>query len=217
MQDVGVNPSTQPPPMSEPFSPTTSTISTQSTMDKPCTCGKEGCPSCRREMLSYSYVYAIGKVMYRFPNRSLEAEFAQAIGHKAGEEMKGQTHEAVFHNVLTDAANRYIARLLCYVLSIQNVETYILVPADPLDVERLAQAIRAAHNVGDLDVIIGRRGPIASFEMCNGLMIPIVMIDQIYSFDRDTLMKAIPKAKGVNEDQFRKTRGAFHPHYPNSR
>ena len=38
MQDEGVNPSKQPssdfPPMSEPFSPTTSNISTQSTMGK---------------------------------------------------------------------------------------------------------------------------------------------------------------------------------------
>ena len=29
--------------------------------------------------------------------------------------------------------------------------------------------------------------------MCNGLMVPIVVFDQLYSFDRDTLIKAIPK------------------------
>ena len=55
--------------------------------------------------------------------------------------------------------------------------------------------IRPAPDVGDIDVIIGRRGPMASPEMCNGLMIPIVIVDQIYSFDRDTLMKSIPKRK----------------------
>ncbi len=36
------------------------------------------------------------------------------------------------------------------------------------------------------------RGPIAPPEMCNGLMAPIVVFDQIYSFDRDALIKAIP-------------------------
>jgi hypothetical protein len=40
-------------------------------------------------------------------------------------------------------------------------------------------------------------------------VLPIVMADQIYSFDRDTLMKSIPRAKGVNEDQFRKTTEAL--------
>ena len=60
MQDEGVNPSKQLSsdfvPMSVSISPTTSNIHTQSTMDQPCTCGKEGCPSGKREMLPRSYV-----------------------------------------------------------------------------------------------------------------------------------------------------------------
>ena len=52
----------------------------------------------------------------------------------------------------------------------------------------------------------------ASPEMCNGLMVPIVMVDQIYSFDRDALMKSIPKRKGESEDQFRKTADALFNH-----
>jgi hypothetical protein len=85
------------------------------------------------------------------------------------------------------------------------LETYILVPSDPLDFDRLAQALRPAPDVGDIDVIIGRRGSMSSPETCNGLVAPIVIVDQIYSFDRDTLIKAIPKRKGVSEDQFKKT------------
>jgi hypothetical protein len=38
------------------------------------------------------------------------------------------------------------------------------------------------------------------------------MVDQIYSFDRDALMKAMPKRKGENEDQFKKTAGALFDH-----
>ena len=82
-------------------------------------------------------------------------------------------------------------------LDIEGLETYILVLTDPLDIDRLAEAFRPAPAGGvmDIDIIIGRRGQIASAEMCNGLMLPIVAVDQIYSFDRDTLMKAIPKRK----------------------
>ena len=192
-------------------------ISTQNTMDKPCGCGKEGCSSCNSEgskMLPRSYVYAIGKVVHRFPNRSLEMELAQAIGRRPEGETKGVSHPEVAHKVLTDPDNRYVARQICYVLTIESLETYILVPSDPLDFDRLAQALRPAPDVGDIDVIIGRRGPMASPEMCNGLVVPIVIVDQIYSFDRDTLMKAIPKRKekGTTEDQFKKTGTALFNH-----
>jgi hypothetical protein len=192
----------------------TASISTQNVSDKPCGCGKEGC-SCGSEgskMVPRSYVYAIGKVGPRFPNRSLEMELAQVIGRRPEGETRSLTHPEVAHKALTDPANRYIARQICYILNIEGLETYILVPSDPLDFDRFADALRPAPDVGDIDVIIGRRGPMASPEMCNGLVAPIVIVDQIYSFDRDTLMKAIPKQKGTNEDQFKKTAGAIFNH-----
>ena len=191
-------------------------ISSQNTMDKPCGCAKEGC-SCNSEgskTLPRSYVYAIGKVVHRFPNRSLEMELAQAIGRRPEGEAKGLTHPEVAHKVLTDPDNRYVARQICFVLTIEGLETYILIPSDPLDFDRLAKALRPAPDVGDIDLIIGRRGPMASPEMCNGLIVPIVIVDQIYSFDRDSLMKAIPKRKekGTSEDQFKKTGHALFNH-----
>jgi hypothetical protein len=38
--------------------------------------------------------------------------------------------------------------------------------------------------------------------MCNGLMIPIVAFDQVYSFDRDALIKSIPKPEKVTAKDF---------------
>src|SRR5262249_22467087 len=43
---------------------------------------------------------------------------------------------------------------------------------------------------------------IAPPEMCNGLMVPIVAFDQIYSFDRDALIKAIPKPEKASAEEF---------------
>jgi hypothetical protein len=189
-------------------------IPTHDSTDKPCGCGKAGC-SCNSEgskMLPRSYVYAIGKVVHRFPNKSLEMELAQTIGRKLEGQTKGLTHPEVIHKALTDPDNRYIARQICYVLNIEGLETYILIPSDPSDFDRLADAVRPAPDVGDIDVIIGRRGPMASPEMCNGLVGPIVIVDQIYSFDRDALMKAIPKRKAGSEDQFKKTGYALFNH-----
>jgi hypothetical protein len=176
-------------------------ISPEDTTNKPCGCSSEG-----HKSLPPSYVYTIGNVVHRFPNRSLELELAQSTGRRSEEETRGRTHEEVIHTALTDPANRYIARQVCYILKIEGLETYILVPTDPFDIDRFAQALRPAPGgVGDIDVIIGRRGPIAPPEMCNGLMVPIVMVDQIYSFDKDALMKSIPKRKGTKDDQFKKT------------
>jgi PatG C-terminal len=174
-----------------------------------CQCSAEG----SKLVSNPSYIYAIGKVVHRFPTRALELELAQATGRRAEEETRGRTRDEVIHKALTDQANRYIARQICYVLTIEGLETYILVPTDPFDIDRLAQALRPAPGpFGDIDVVIGRRGPISSPEVCNGLMVPIVAVDQIYSFDRDALMKAIPKRKGVSEDQFKKTGDALFNH-----
>ena len=105
-------------------------VSPQNTMNKSCACGKkEGC-SCGSEDSKMAphplYVYAIGKVVHRFPNRSLEMELAQAIGRRPEGETKGVSHPEVAHKVLTDPNNRYIARQICYVLTIEGLETYIL-------------------------------------------------------------------------------------------
>ena len=146
-----------------------------------------------------SYVYAIGRVEVRFPNLAAEKEFAQATGRT---DTAGKTDQQTFHAVLSKRENRYLVRQLCWVLSIQGLETYLLLPRDPSDIDLLVEAIRPAPSPNDIDVVIGIRGPIAPPTMCNGLMVPIVAFDQIYSFDRDALIKAIPKPEKASAAQF---------------
>ena len=122
-----------------------------------------------------SYVYAIGRVEARFPKLAAEKEFAQATGRT---ETAGKTDQQTFHAVLSKRENRYLARQLCWVLTIQGLETYLLVPRDPADIDLLVEAIRPVPSPNDIDVVIGFRGPIAPPEMCNGLMVPIVAFDQ---------------------------------------
>jgi hypothetical protein len=73
------------------------------------------------------------------------------------------------------------------------LDTYLLQPRDPADYDLLLAALRPAPTPLDIDLVVGVRGPIAGPDLCNGLMIPIVMFDQIYSFGRDTLISSIPK------------------------
>jgi hypothetical protein len=174
-----------------------------------CTCGKPGgrCVCGAVEDLSAgeeqgvnsTYIYAIGRVDVRFPSLAVEKEFAQAAGR---EDTAGLSDRQALHAVLSAPENRYIARQLCYVLTIEGLDTYILHPRDPVDAELLIATIRPAPSPMDVDVIIGTRGPIAPPELCNGLTVPLVAFDQIYSFDRDSLIKSIPRPEGMTVKQF---------------
>jgi len=146
-----------------------------------------------------TWIYAIGRIEPRFPKISIEKEFAQALGR---DHTAGLTDRQALHAALTKPENRYLLRQLCWVMSIEGLETYLLAPRDPADIGLLAEALRPTPQQGDLDCVIGIRGPIAPPEMCNGLMIPIVVFDQIYSFDRDTLIKAIPKPEKTTAKEF---------------
>src|SRR5215475_9002481 len=158
-----------------------------------------GSPSPGAEIATASYVYALGRVEPRFPRLAIEKEFAQATGRA---ETAGLTDRQALHAVLSQRSNRYLVRQLCYVLMIEGLETYLLQPRDPADFDLLVEALRPAPRPTDVDVVIGIRGPIAPPEMCNGLMVPIVVFDQIYSFDMDSLIKSIPRPKEIAAKEF---------------
>jgi hypothetical protein len=150
------------------------------------------CPTCGNEQPNnasdYAPVYVIGRIEARFPRASVEKEFVQV---RARADVKGKTDREALHIVLSLRENRYLVRKLCWVLSIQGLETYLLQPRDSADLDLLVEAVRPRPSPTDMDVVIGVRGAPAPPEMCNGLMIPIVGFDQIYSFDRESLMRAI--------------------------
>lgn len=163
------------------------------------TCGRTASPDAPSGANNPSYIYAIGKIEARFPSLSAEKEFAQATGRA---ETKGKTDQQSFYEVLSQRENRYLARQLCWVLNIQGMDTYLLMPRDIADIHLLIEAVRPASKPDDIDVVIGVRGPTAPPTMCNGLMVPIVAFDQIYSFDRESLIKAIPKPEKLAVENF---------------
>src|SRR6266481_9611638 len=84
------------------------------------------CPTCAAQAgASPSYVYAIGRVEARFPTTAVEKEFAQATSRT---DTKGKTDRASFYAVLSQPENRYLTRQLCWVFTIQGLESYILTP-----------------------------------------------------------------------------------------
>ena len=149
---------------------------------------------------SPAFVYALGRIEPRFPRLGVEKEFAQATG-RAG--TAGLTDREALYAVLSKPENRYLSRQLCWVFTIEGLETYILQPTCFGDFNLLVEAVRPGPRPTDVDVIIGVRGPLAPPQLCNGLMVPVVAFDQIYSFDVDSLIATIPRPeKGKKEERF---------------
>ena len=148
------------------------------------------------------FVYALGRIESRFPTLGVEKEFMQAAGRNRA---AGMTDHEVMHAVLSERANRYLVRQLCWVFIIQGLETYLVSPSDPADLDLLIDAVRPRPSPGDLDVVIGIRGPLTPPDVCNGLVVPLVRFDQLYSFDRESLLAAIPRPDEVQEEHFQAT------------
>ena len=146
-----------------------------------------------------SFVYSIGKISFRFPTLSVEKEFQQIVGRT---ESQNLTDHQLYFNILSDKQNLYLLRKLCWIFSVEGVETYLLVPRYLADLTLFSDSLREQPKQTDIDVIIGVKGSLAKPTMCNGLILPIVFVDQIYSFDIDSLVKSIPKPKEFTAKEF---------------
>lgn len=148
-----------------------------------------------------SFVYTIGQVDFRFPDPGVEKELVQSMGRT---DTAWMTDREALCEVLNQPENRYLTRQLCYVLSIQGVDTYVLVPRDPADFALLAEAIRPSHQADAIDVVIGVRGGLAPAGHCGGLQLPVVTIDQLYSATVSYLVQAIDRPESMDAEQFDK-------------
>src|SRR6266487_2852391 len=107
------------------------------------------CPTCAPVPASQarSYVYALGRIEPRFPSPAVEKEFAQVTGRT---HTKGKTDREAMQSVLSARENRYLARQLCWVLTLQGLETYLLTPRDWADFDLLVEAVRPTPRPTDL-------------------------------------------------------------------
>jgi len=163
------------------------------------TCQKSLESAIGSEVSETTYIYAMGKIEPRFPSISIEKEFAQATGRG---DAKGLTDRQTMHTILSKRENHYIARKICWVMTIEGLETYILKPRDPGDIDLLLEAVRSEPSRNDLDVVIGIKGPMAPPQLCNGLQVPIVFFDQVYSFDVGSLIKSVPRPEKKAAKEF---------------
>lgn len=160
--------------------------------------GQFGAYALQSHAVQPPFVYAIGQVQPRFPSLGIEKEFAQVAGHHPS--ATSGTDRQVMKETLSDSENRYLARQLCWVFMVGGLETYLLMPRERADYDLLIAAVRARPEPTDLDVVVGILGPLSQPDAC-GLIVPIVAFDQLYSFDRSSLLEDIPQPDSATEEQ----------------
>ena len=147
---------------------------------------------------SLPFVYVLGQVEARFPNRSIEKEFVQIIERSKSANFE---HQQAFYSVLSQPENRYLARKLSWILTMEGVPIYILLPTGPEDLDILLDAIRPPACPLDRQVVVGRKGPVAPPEMC-GLEVPMVLVDHLYSLEYNDFIKSI-RSESVTDEKFK--------------
>ena len=158
------------------------------------------CPFCTPKGQSNRYVYALGKIKIRFPDPSIENEYKQIISQH---DTANKTENDILYEILKE--NYYLAREICWVLTIEEIDTYFLVPRSAYDLEQLIEGIKPSKERDlriDTNVIIGEVGPLASPVFCNGIILPLVTFDKIYSFSATELIKALTKPKHTDKTSF---------------
>jgi cyclic patellamide precursor peptide PatG len=140
---------------------------------------------------SPSWIYAIGQIEWRFPTMSIEKEVAQAIGR---EDTKNLTDGQAIGAALSKPENKYLVRKLCWVMTIQGLSTYILTPRYESGFDQLVETFSSNHKSANLAVVIGAKGPLAPPQMCNGLVVPLLVFDQLYVFPKEEFIAALQKS-----------------------
>jgi len=146
-----------------------------------------------------NFIYALGSINPRFPNESVEREYAQVVSRT---DNAGLSDRATLRKLLAAPEQRYLLRQLCWVMSIQGLDTYILYPRDPFLLELLVDSVRPIDHGEDVDLVVGLLGPLSRPESSGGLILPVVAFDQVYSFDTSSLITSISKPSGMTDEAF---------------
>lgn len=148
------------------------------------------CGGCAQHTEPEAFVYALGRLEWRFPSVGLEREFRQ---RERAMEYTSEDDRARTAAVLR--ANPHLARSVCYVLSVGGLPAYVVKPVSREVLDALLTSLESP--VDDrFDLIIGFRIGITSPMTCGGLLAPIVACEQSYSFTVDEVTEQLSDRAG---------------------
>jgi hypothetical protein len=157
----------------------------------------EACAAAASPPPAPRFVYAIGKIRARFPSEDLEKEARQVMRSAAAADL---TDTQVLHQILSDENIAYIAREMCWIMSVGGLDCYILQPRSGVELRQLIDTLKTDTIGTTVDAVIGTRSffPISPGD-CSGLNLPTVSVTKIYTFDIMEFIKQIPGIEGYED------------------
>jgi hypothetical protein len=151
-----------------------------------------------------SYVYSIGNIKPISPSLSLQ----KALDWKVGATGTNLPDYALLYAVLSQGENVGLTRQMCWVMQTGThaptgpADTYLIVPRSYQELFNMVDGIKPDQETANrrYDVVIGPRGPIAPPQMCNGLQLPLVVCNQIYTFTFSEFVSAVALKTQVSPD-----------------
>jgi len=134
------------------------------------------------------FVYSAGRLELRFPDEGVRKEY-EARARELG------VAPTAYGLVLTKY--RYLARRMCWVLSVNQQPAGILVPGGEAELTELVAALEAPWP--DIEIVAtGTLGNTAPASKCDGLTVPMVPLTELSYFTQAALLAQIAKQTGID-------------------
>ncbi|MEQ1824113.1 MAG: hypothetical protein ABL949_16510, partial [Fimbriimonadaceae bacterium] len=154
-----------------------------------CSCSGRTTPS-SAPISSRGWVYAVGRLIPQFPDYGVEREFAQ-LGADA-QALSGGIEGDRLRVILKDPNNAYLARQLCWVFFVGDVEAFTLICRDDADARRFVEALPSSELAErTVQTIIGVVASPPPGSPCGTSGLPAVWIDHHLTFNLDEFLDAI--------------------------
>jgi len=156
------------------------------------------------------WVYAIGRIVPRFPDLGVEKEFAQAGGGAGAADGILETNRLI--EILKEPQSRYLARQLCWVFHNGQTETFTLVCRDAAEAERLVEAMPRGETADQtIQVVVGSLGYAPADAPCAGAALPAVVVDHHLTFPMSSFIDALAEQGGGDKGSKGNTSKADEP------
>jgi hypothetical protein len=168
------------------------------------------CPECaardapQAQPAPEQFAYVVGRLDVRFPSLGIEREYQQR------ERMIGDLPQA--RNLRVRAVlerNPHLATRVGWILSVGGNPAFALSPTSSGLKESFFKALSEADQPDRFCVVIGRVGPFVNPASYGGLLLPLLMVDQIYVGSLEEwaagltgAVKNVLKARKISEEAF---------------
>jgi hypothetical protein len=147
----------------------------------------------------------LGSVDIRFPDQSISEELQTVARTLNIVQNPNDELRSWYHRVLTLPEARYVARQVCWVLTVERQPAYYLALCCPADLNDLAKCLGEPQD-DDLCLFVGSSSLIP-VETSPGVTAPVLAVDQLCSFKKEHLVewckppKTLAKRKATSANE----------------